>query len=55
MGTFPHGADRPPERSVADSEPHVPRPLPQQERHMARMAIVVLLVALAVVAVVVLL
>jgi hypothetical protein len=55
MGTYPHGADRPPERSAADSEPHVPRPLPQQERHMARTATVVMLVAIAIIALVVLL
>jgi hypothetical protein len=55
MGTYPHGADRPPERSAADSEPHVPRPLPQRERHMARTATVVMFVAIAIVALVVLL
>ena len=59
MGTYPHDADPSQERSTRssapDPEPHIPRPLPKDERRTGRVAIAVLLAAIAIIALIVLL
>jgi hypothetical protein len=58
MGIYPHDADPSQERSTRsgpDPEPHLPRPLPKDERRMGRIAMAVMLVAIAIIAAILLL
>ena len=58
MGTYPHQTgprDEPADRLERDTEPVVPRPLPQRGNQGSRAALAVMLVALAVILLVVLL
>jgi hypothetical protein len=58
MGTAPHRADtqhESPTGSASDGEPRVPQPLPQANRRGTRMAVAVMLAALAIIVLVVLL